>query len=93
MGGSGDDVASLQSNHETDRAERPLSRGRSGETKRRDMSVLQVGTIEPWLASALQAKYQALQLPNGPTRTAFLAEHGASVTAVVHFGAPVWTRI
>jgi hypothetical protein len=39
------------------------------------MSVLQVGTIEPSLATALAAKYQALQLPNDPIRTAFLAEH------------------
>jgi lactate dehydrogenase-like 2-hydroxyacid dehydrogenase len=52
------------------------------------MRVLQVGRIEPALAKALEAKYQALQLPNDPTRTAFLAEHGASVTAIVNFGPP-----
>ncbi len=52
------------------------------------MSVLQVGKIEPSLASALEAKYQALQLPNDSTRTAFLAEHGESITAIVDFGPP-----
>ena len=52
------------------------------------MSVLQVGVIEPALARALAAKYQTLQLPNDPTRNVFLAEHGASVTAVVDFGPP-----
>ena len=52
------------------------------------MSVLQVGTIDPSLANALEAKYQALQLPNGPPLTAFLAEHGASVTVIVDFGPP-----
>jgi len=52
------------------------------------MSVLQVGVIEPALARALAAKYQTLQLPNDPTRNAFLAQHAASVTAVVDFGPP-----
>ena len=52
------------------------------------MSVLQVGMIEPALACALAAKYQTLQLPNDPTRNAFLAQHAASVTAVVDFGPP-----
>ena len=52
------------------------------------MSVLQVGVIEPALACALAAKYQTLQLPNDPTRNAFLAQHAASVTAVVDFGPP-----
>jgi lactate dehydrogenase-like 2-hydroxyacid dehydrogenase len=58
--------------------------------KRRDrqgeMSVLQVGRIEPSLANALAAKYQVLQLPDDSSREAFVAEHGASVTAIVCFG-------
>jgi len=52
------------------------------------MNVLLVGTIEPSLARTVETKYTALQLPNDPTRTAFLAEHGASVTAIVDFGPP-----
>jgi D-isomer specific 2-hydroxyacid dehydrogenase, NAD binding domain len=58
------------------------------ETDESSMSVHQVGTIEPSLANNRAAKYQALQLPDGPTRTAFLAEHCASVTAIVDFGPP-----
>jgi lactate dehydrogenase-like 2-hydroxyacid dehydrogenase len=50
------------------------------------MSVLQVGRIERSLASALAAKYQVLQLPDDSSRAAFVAEHGASVTAIVCFG-------
>jgi lactate dehydrogenase-like 2-hydroxyacid dehydrogenase len=52
------------------------------------MSVLQVGKLERSLANALEAKYQALQLPNDSTRTAFLTEHGESVTAIVDSGPP-----
>jgi len=52
------------------------------------MNVLLVGEIEPSLAKAVEAKYKALQLPNGATRTAFLAKHGASITAVVDGGPP-----
>src|SRR3954467_9172434 len=52
------------------------------------MNVLLVGTIEPSLAHAVEVKYQALQMPNDSTRTSFLAEHGASVTAIVDCGPP-----
>jgi lactate dehydrogenase-like 2-hydroxyacid dehydrogenase len=52
------------------------------------MSVLLVGGIEPSLAKAVEAKYKALQLPNGAARTAFLAKHGASITAIVDGGPP-----
>ena len=52
------------------------------------MSVLQVGTIEPTLAKALAVKYQALQLPDDSSSDAFLAEHAASVTAIVSSGPP-----
>jgi lactate dehydrogenase-like 2-hydroxyacid dehydrogenase len=52
------------------------------------MNVLLVGTIEPSLANAMEAKYQALQLPNDATRAAFLAQHGASITAIVDGGPP-----
>jgi lactate dehydrogenase-like 2-hydroxyacid dehydrogenase len=50
------------------------------------MNVLLVGTFEPSLANAIKGKYQALQLPDDSTRTAFLAEYGAAVTAVVDVG-------
>ncbi|MDT5284412.1 MAG: hypothetical protein QOJ20_5607 [Mycobacterium sp.] len=50
------------------------------------MRVLQVGKIESSLADALKAKYQALQLPHDSMRSAFLAEHGPSVTAIVDSG-------
>src|SRR3954467_14809996 len=52
------------------------------------MYVLLVGTIEPSLAKAVQAKYKALQLPNDATRSAFLAKHGASITAIIDGGPP-----
>jgi lactate dehydrogenase-like 2-hydroxyacid dehydrogenase len=52
------------------------------------MNVLLVGTIEPSLANAMEARYQALQLPNDATRVAFLAQHGASITAIVDGGPP-----
>ena len=52
------------------------------------MSVLQVGRIEPSLANALTAKYQVLQLPDDSPRVTFLADHAASVTAIVCFGPP-----
>jgi lactate dehydrogenase-like 2-hydroxyacid dehydrogenase len=52
------------------------------------MNVLLVGGIEPSLANAVEAKYEALQLPNDATRTSFLAKHGASITAVVDGGPP-----
>jgi lactate dehydrogenase-like 2-hydroxyacid dehydrogenase len=52
------------------------------------MNVLLVGTIEPSLANTVEAKYQALQLPNGAKGTAFLAQHGASITAIVDGGTP-----
>jgi lactate dehydrogenase-like 2-hydroxyacid dehydrogenase len=60
----------------------------SGETERERMSVLQVGRLEPSLAAALAAKYQVLQLPDDSSRAAFVAEHAASVTAIVCFGPP-----
>ncbi|MDT5008525.1 MAG: hypothetical protein QOH57_142 [Mycobacterium sp.] len=50
------------------------------------MSILQVGRIEPSLATALAAKYQVLQLPDDSSRAAFVEQHGASVTAIVCFG-------
>jgi lactate dehydrogenase-like 2-hydroxyacid dehydrogenase len=52
------------------------------------MSVLQVGRIQPSLATALAAKYQVLQLPDDSTRAAFVAKHGASITAIVCLGPP-----
>jgi lactate dehydrogenase-like 2-hydroxyacid dehydrogenase len=55
---------------------------------REEMSVLQVGRIEPSLANALAAKYEVLQLPDDSSRAAFVAKHGASVTAIVDFGPP-----
>jgi lactate dehydrogenase-like 2-hydroxyacid dehydrogenase len=53
-------------------------------------TVLQVGDVPPPLAEALTAKYDALVLPIAAGREAFLAEHGASVKAIVDAGqAPV----
>jgi lactate dehydrogenase-like 2-hydroxyacid dehydrogenase len=53
-------------------------------------TVLQVGEVPPPLAEALTAKYDALVLPIGAGREDFLAEHGASVKAIVDAGqAPV----
>jgi lactate dehydrogenase-like 2-hydroxyacid dehydrogenase len=53
-------------------------------------TVLQVGEVPPPLAEALTAKYDALVLPIGARREDFLAEHGASVKAIVDAGqAPV----
>ena len=53
-------------------------------------TVLQVGDVPPPLAEALAAKYDALVLPLTAGREDFLAEHGASVKAIVDAGqAPV----
>jgi lactate dehydrogenase-like 2-hydroxyacid dehydrogenase len=53
-------------------------------------TVLQVGDVPPPLAEALTAKYDALVLPITAGRGDFLAEHGASVKAIVDAGqAPV----
>jgi lactate dehydrogenase-like 2-hydroxyacid dehydrogenase len=53
-------------------------------------TVLQVGDVPPPLAEALAAKYDALALPLTAGREDFLAEHGASVKAIVDAGqAPV----
>jgi lactate dehydrogenase-like 2-hydroxyacid dehydrogenase len=52
------------------------------------MSVLQVGKIPQPLAGALAAKYATLQLPDDACRSAFLAQHGPSVTAIVEAGPP-----
>lgn len=52
------------------------------------MNILLVGRIEASLATAVEAKYKTLQLPNDATRTAFLAKHGASITAIVDSGPP-----
>jgi lactate dehydrogenase-like 2-hydroxyacid dehydrogenase len=53
-------------------------------------TVLQVGDVPPPLAEALSAKYDALVLPLTAGREDFLAEHGASVKAIVDAGqAPV----
>jgi lactate dehydrogenase-like 2-hydroxyacid dehydrogenase len=48
--------------------------------------VLQVGRLLPALAETLQSTYDARPLPEGPERTAFLAEHGAKVEVVVTSG-------
>ncbi|UXA14426.1 2-hydroxyacid dehydrogenase [Mycobacterium sp. SMC-8] len=50
-------------------------------------SVLQVGPLMPSLARTLADDYAARRLPIEPAeRTAFLAEHGAEITAVVTSG-------
>jgi lactate dehydrogenase-like 2-hydroxyacid dehydrogenase len=53
--------------------------------------VLQVGPLKPSLAATLTSSYDALVLPDGPERDAFLDEHGASVGVAVtsgRFGVP-----
>ncbi len=49
-------------------------------------TVLQVGEVPPSLAQALTAKYDALVLPIDAGRADFLAEHAASVRAIVDAG-------
>jgi lactate dehydrogenase-like 2-hydroxyacid dehydrogenase len=49
-------------------------------------TVLQVGEVPPSLADALTMKYDALVLPTNAGREVFLAEHAASVRAVVDAG-------
>jgi lactate dehydrogenase-like 2-hydroxyacid dehydrogenase len=49
-------------------------------------TVLQVGGVPPPLAETLTAKYDALVLPIDAGREKFLAEHGASVRAIVDAG-------
>jgi lactate dehydrogenase-like 2-hydroxyacid dehydrogenase len=49
-------------------------------------TVVQVGGVPPSLAEALTAKHDALALPISTGREDFLAEHGASVRAVVDAG-------
>ncbi len=48
--------------------------------------VLQVGPLKPSLAETLRTSYDAQVLPDGLERTAFLAEHGATIAAVVTSG-------
>lgn len=48
--------------------------------------VLQVGPLKPSLQDTLRSDYDALVLPDGTERAAFLAEHGDTVTAVVTSG-------
>ncbi|MBG6095217.1 2-hydroxyacid dehydrogenase [Nocardioides sp. WG-D5] len=48
--------------------------------------ILQVGPLKPSLAATLTETYDALALPDDDTRAAFLAEHGASIGAVVTTG-------
>lgn len=48
--------------------------------------VLQVGPLKPSLAETLATTYDALVLPDGPERAAFLAEHGSSVAVAITSG-------
>jgi lactate dehydrogenase-like 2-hydroxyacid dehydrogenase len=57
-------------------------------------TVLQVGEVPPPLAAAVTAKYDALVLPIDAGREDFLAEHGASVRAIVDAGrAPIDAKL
>jgi len=71
-----------------DRARIALAKISSAEPMGPDMNVLLVGTIEPSLVKTVEAKYKALQLPHDAARSAFLARHGASITAIVDGGPP-----
>jgi len=48
--------------------------------------VLQVGQLMPDLSETLRTTYDALVLPDGPDRAAFLAEHGPKVEVAVTSG-------
>ncbi|MER7559311.1 2-hydroxyacid dehydrogenase [Nocardioides sp. NPDC126508] len=48
--------------------------------------ILQVGPLKPSLAATLTERYDALVLPENDTRSAFLAERGPSIGAVVTTG-------
>ncbi|KQU45089.1 hydroxyacid dehydrogenase [Rhodococcus sp. Leaf278] len=48
--------------------------------------MLRVGPLKPSLMETLVADYDALELPEGDEREAFLSEHGESITAVVTSG-------
>ncbi|MBE1552205.1 hypothetical protein GGC64_006292 [Mycobacterium sp. OAS707] len=50
------------------------------------MTLLQVGELQPALASVLSSDYKALRLPDGRQRAAFLAEQGRHITVVVDGG-------
>lgn len=48
--------------------------------------VLQVGPLKPSLVERLRTSYDALVLPDGADRAAFLADHGADIHAAVTSG-------
>jgi hypothetical protein len=57
-------------------------------------TVLQVGEVPRPLAAAPTAKYDTLVLPTDAGREDFLAEHGASVRAIVDAGrAPIDAKL
>jgi lactate dehydrogenase-like 2-hydroxyacid dehydrogenase len=51
-----------------------------------DMTVLQVGKLQPAFASMLASQYNAIRMPDRVQRAAFLAEHGPEITVVVDGG-------
>ncbi len=53
-----------------------------------DVTVLQVGRLEPALAEALAKRYDMVGLPGADERAEFLREHAASITAIVASGPP-----
>lgn len=48
--------------------------------------ILRVGPVNPTVAAALKEDYEALVLPDGTDRDAFLTEHGAEITIAVCSG-------
>ena len=50
------------------------------------MRILQVGDFEPVLVTALADRDDLVRLPDSPGRATFLAEHGASIGAIVRSG-------
>ncbi|WP_156686222.1 2-hydroxyacid dehydrogenase [Mycobacterium sp. Marseille-P9652] len=50
--------------------------------------VLRVGNLEPTFSAELAARYDIPELPGGPSRKQFLAEHGTDVRVVVTSGSP-----
>ncbi|WP_104180442.1 2-hydroxyacid dehydrogenase [Arthrobacter sp. B0490] len=49
-------------------------------------AVLQVGPLMPMVQTAITRDHDAVELPDGPNRSAFLAEHAESVTVAVTSG-------
>jgi lactate dehydrogenase-like 2-hydroxyacid dehydrogenase len=57
-------------------------------TPQKTNEILQVGGLESTLAAEFAAKFAALRLPDDGDRAAFLAEHAATIRAIITNGRP-----